>query len=60
MDFFGRLNRDIRFAQAANRLSQRIKPIKADSADLVCDDFEAAVDQWPERTAVTDESRSVT
>ena len=60
MGFFSRLKRDIRFAQAANRLSQRIKPISAESTDLVCDDFEAAVDHWPERTAVIDETRSVT
>ena len=59
MGFFSRLKRDIRFAQAANSLSQRIKPIKADSTELVCDDFEAAVDKWPDRVAVVDEARSV-
>jgi fatty-acyl-CoA synthase len=60
MGFFSRLKRDIRFAQAASSLSQRIKPIKADSTELVCDDFEAAVDKWPDRVAVVDEARSVT
>jgi len=60
MGFFSRLKRDIRFAQAANRLSQRIKPISAESTDLVCDDFETAVDHWPDRVAVVDEARSVT
>lgn len=60
MDFFSRLKRDFRFALAANRLSQRIKPIKAESTELVCDDFEDAVDHWPDRTAVVDETRSVT
>ena len=60
MRLFSRLQRDIRFLRAANTLSSRIKPIQADSPDLVCDDFEAAVDQWPERIAVIDESRQVT
>ena len=60
MSFFSRLKRDIRFAAAATRLSKRIKPIQAESPDLVCDDFEAAVDRWSERTAVADEIRSLT
>ncbi|MBN8552792.1 MAG: long-chain-acyl-CoA synthetase [Caulobacterales bacterium] len=60
MGFFSRLKRDFRFLQAASRLSRRIQPIKPESKDLICDDFEAAVDQWPDRIAVVDESRSVT
>lgn len=60
MGFLSRLKRDFRFAMAANRLSQRIKPIRSESSDLVCDDFEAAVDQWPARVAIVDEVRSVT
>lgn len=60
MRLFSRLQRDLRFLRAANTLSKRVKPIEADGADLVCDDFEAAVDQWPERVAVIDETRQVT
>lgn len=60
MGVLSRLKRDIKFAQAASRLSRRIKPITSDSADLACDDIEAAVDHWPDRIAVTDETRSVT
>ena len=60
MRLFSRLQRDIRFLRAANTLSKRVKPIEADGADLVCDDFEAAVDQWSERVAVIDETRQVT
>ena len=60
MGLISRLQRDIRFLRAADRLYKRVKPIEPDGADLLCDDFEAAVDQWPERIAVVDETRQVT
>ena len=60
MRLIARIKRDIRYLQGLRRLSQRIKPITLDSPDLACDDFEAAVDQWPDRVAVIDEERQVT
>lgn len=60
MRLTARLKREIRYFKGLQRLSQRIKPITLDSPDLVCDDFEEAVDKWPDRVAVIDEERQVT
>ncbi len=60
MRLFSRLQRDIRFFRAANRLYSRVKGIDPNGRDLVCDDFEAAVDQWPDRVAIVDETRQLT
>lgn len=60
MRLTARLKREIRFLKGIGRLTRRIKPITLDSPDLLCDDIEAAVDQWPDRIAVVDESRQAT
>ena len=36
-----------------------MKSIAPDSANLICDDLQAAVDQWRDRTAMTFEGRTV-
>jgi fatty-acyl-CoA synthase len=50
----------VKFLRRLNRVLKRIKPIDPNSANLVCDDFEHAVDKWPEHTAVVFEDRQVT
>ena len=40
--------------------TKRIKPIELDSADLVCDDWEEAVDRFGDRVAIVDDRRTVT
>lgn len=54
------IRRDVRFASGLFRLLKRIKPIELDSPVLLCDDFEEAVDKWPDNVAVEDERRSLT
>jgi fatty-acyl-CoA synthase len=60
MSLMADIRRELKFAKGLRRLLKRIKPIQLDSDVLVCDDFEAAVDQWPDRTAVEDELRTLT
>ncbi|MFN3352828.1 MAG: long-chain-acyl-CoA synthetase [Brevundimonas sp.] len=60
MSMMANLRRDLKFAGGLRRLLQRIKPIKMDSPDLVCDDFEAVCDQFPDNVALEDETRKVT
>ncbi|WP_296817569.1 long-chain-acyl-CoA synthetase [Brevundimonas sp.] len=60
MRLIARLKRELRYLKGLRRLSQRIKPITLESPDLVCDDFEEAVDRWPDRVAVIDEQRQLT
>uniref|UniRef100_UPI0035B33759 AMP-binding protein n=1 Tax=Phenylobacterium sp. TaxID=1871053 RepID=UPI0035B33759 len=55
-----RLERDWRFFRDLNRTLKRVKTIAPTSANLVCDDIQAAVDQWRERPALTYEKRTVT
>ncbi|THD57697.1 long-chain-acyl-CoA synthetase [Phenylobacterium sp.] len=54
------LQREWRFLRGLNRTLKRVKSIAADSPNLICDDIQAAVDQWRDRTAMTFEGRTVT
>ncbi len=60
MGVWARAGREVKFLRRLNRVLKRIKPIDPNSANLVCDDFEHAVDKWPEHTAVVFEDRQVT
>ncbi|WP_374572670.1 long-chain-acyl-CoA synthetase [Phenylobacterium sp.] len=60
MSLKARLNREWRFLRGLSRTLKRVKSINAASANLVCDDLQAAVDMWRERRAMTFEGRSIT
>ena len=55
-----RLRREWRFVRGLRRTLKRVKSIAPDSENLVCDDLQAAVAEWRDRTAMTFEGRSVT
>ena len=55
-----RLQRDWRFVRGLSRTLSRVKSIRPDSANLLCDDVEAAVAKWRERPALTFEGRTLT
>jgi len=55
-----RLQREWRFLRGLNRTLGRVKSIAPDSDNLICDDLQAAVEQWRERPAMTFEGRTVT
>jgi fatty-acyl-CoA synthase len=54
------LQREWRFLRGLNRTLKAVKSIAPDSPNLICDDLQAAVDRWRERTAMTFEGRTVT
>ena len=60
MGFWGKVQREIRFVRALSRTLKRIKGIAPDSRNLICDDLEAAVDKYPQRTAIIFEGKSWT
>mgnify|MGYP001762522264 FL=1 len=60
MGFVANIRRDVRFARGLFRLLKRIKPIQLDSDVLVCDDFEEAVDKFPDNIAIDDGQRTLT
>ncbi len=60
MGLMANIRRDLKFAGGLRRLLNRIKPIQLDSPDLVCDDFEEAVDRFSNNIAIEDETRSLT
>ena len=60
MGLAANIRRDLKFAAGLRRLLKRIKPIALDSEVLVCDDFEEAVDKFPDNIALEDEHRSLT
>jgi len=60
MGLAANIRRDLKFAGGLRRLLKRIKPIRLDSTDLICDDFEEAVDKFADRVAIEDERRSLT
>jgi fatty-acyl-CoA synthase len=60
MKLMANIRRDLKFAAGLRRLLKRIKPIELDSSDLVCDDFEAAVDRFGDNVAVEDDHRTLT
>jgi len=60
MGLVANIRRDMRFAKGLGRLLKRIKPITMDSEVLVCDDWEEAVDRFPENVAIEDDRRTLT
>ena len=60
MGLAANIRRDLKFAAGLRRLLNRIKPIALDSDVLVCDDFEEAVDKFPDNIALEDEHRALT
>lgn len=60
MGLVANIKRDLRFAKGLGRLLKRIKPIDLDSVDLVCDDWEEAVDRFADNAAIEDDRRTVT
>ena len=57
---WARLKRDVRFMRGLSRTLRRVRSIRSDSPNLICDDLEAAVDRFPERPALGFEGRILT
>ncbi|WP_297506780.1 long-chain-acyl-CoA synthetase [uncultured Caulobacter sp.] len=55
-----KIKREIRFLKGLSRTLKRVKSIAPDSANLICDDLEAAVDKWRDRPAISFEGKTVT
>ena len=53
------LQREWRFMRGLNRTLKRVKSIAPDSPNLICDDIQAAVEQWRDRQAMTFEGRTL-
>ena len=60
LSFGARLSREFRFLGGLSRTLKRLKGIENESTQLVCDDLEASVDKWPQRTAITFEGKALT
>ena len=60
MKLRARIEREIRYLRNAIRTLLRVKPVTAESANLACDDLEAAVDKWPASRAITFEGKTLT
>jgi len=60
MPLKAKLQREWRFLRGLNRTLARVKTIAPDSPNLVCDDLQAAVEQWRDKPALTFEGRSLT
>ena len=54
------LQREWKFLRGLSRTLGRVRSITPDSANLICDDMQAAVDRWRDRPAMTFEGRTVT
>ena len=54
-----RLRREWRFLRGLRRTLARVKSIAPDSANLICDDLQAAVEKWRDRPAISFEGRTV-
>ncbi|MGZ6016433.1 MAG: long-chain-acyl-CoA synthetase, partial [Phenylobacterium sp.] len=59
MPFMADFQRERRFMRGLNRTLKRVKSIASDSANLICDDLQAAFDQHRDRTAMTFEGRTL-
>lgn len=59
-DLAGRLGQEFRFLNGLGRTLWSIRKIHPDSNDLVCDDFEAAVDRFENNTALVFEDEQYT
>lgn len=55
-----RLARELRFIRKIARTLTRVKSVSPESANLVCDDLQGAMDKWSDRPAMTFEGRTVT
>ena len=55
-----RLKREWVFLKGLMRTLKRVKSIAPESANLICDDLEAAVDQWSASRAITFEGKTIT
>ncbi|OYX95515.1 MAG: long-chain-acyl-CoA synthetase, partial [Caulobacter sp. 35-67-4] len=55
-----RLKREWVFLKGLMRTLKRVKSIAPDSANLICDDLEAAVDRWSGSPAITFEGKTIT
>ena len=55
-----KIKRELKFLGGLTRTLKRVKSIAPDSANLICDDLEAAVDKWRDRSAITFEGKTVT
>lgn len=60
MRFQARVKRDLRFWQGLQRTLKRVKSIARDSDNLICDDIQAAVEQFRNERALTFEGRTIT
>ena len=60
MSLRAKLQREWRFLRGLNRTLKRVKSIGPDSENLLCDDLQAAVARWRDRSALTFEGRTVT
>jgi fatty-acyl-CoA synthase len=60
MRLSARVDREVKYVRGLMRTLKRVRSIAPDSANLVCDDLEAAVDQWRDRRAITFEGRTIT
>ena len=60
MGLASRLVREARYLRGVTRALSRIKDVAADSPNLICDDWEKAVDRWPANAALSFESRTLT
>jgi len=60
MGFWARVKREGRFLRGLLRTLKRVKSVRPDSKDLVCDDIEAAVDRFGSRTAIAFEGKTLT
>jgi fatty-acyl-CoA synthase len=54
-----RLEREWRFLRGLTRTLARVKSIAPDSDNLICDDLEAVIAKWRERSAITFEGRTL-
>ena len=55
-----RLQRELKYLRGLRRTLARVKTIAQASPNLICDDIQAAFDQFRDRRALTFESRTVT
>ncbi len=60
MRLFANIARDFTFMKRLMRILRRIKSVSPDSGNLVCDDFEKAAAQHPDRVAVLFEGKTMT
>ena len=60
MGVWARAARDLRYLRGLTRTLSRVRGVGLQSTTLACDDIEAAVDRFAQRTAIVFEGRSVT